>query len=1232
MKAKTIPYIGIGIICFSLVFELSSIAQYRYEESYYKLSREVVTPHIKWANPYYKGPIKVLVIAPGFNQRETIELAQRLELDFDYVNITGFLYDEGRLRDLWLDRQGRYMNVYGTYKEELFADIGTKLKNNYDVIIVANVPWDFFPMELESKLWEKVYDGAGLLTTYYNQGQSYTLRNVVRAWEKNTKGMEFVTTGIPFLALPVFDSYPSNEAAAQEFVNLKSLGSGRVVLLNYPGKRGNLQGFTPNTSDNVECTFLDYEYYQSLVAKAVIWAAKKEAQVLFDSITPSGNLEVSSLMSVPLNLNVSSSIDLNGTIKLVVRDKENVVEFRNEQNVWVPAGKSNYQFIIPFLRAGTHFADFWILDGNKTINWATSAFTLISEPMIKNITLDKDGFDTGDFVKGKLELAEPVTQGITAEILLRDSYGRVITSQQILIQSGSSSIQFNLQLVQPVSRWIDVVAQLVKDGKVVHQIIKGAPVRINPKERDVLFLMWSSADFQYITRQVNKILLDNGVDTKSNTSPHAVGYEELSRDNLMGIPYMTRFAPENRTPSLIREPCLNDPEYRQKLKEKLEQQTRELKKYGPVIYTLGDENYLGSNNQDFCFSKYCIQDFQKWLQKRYESLEFLNKEWNTHFTNWTEVMPDTLDRSRPDGNFSRWIDHRMHMDEVFMDIHEFSEQAIMNIDPEAIVGPDGESGGTAFSGKNYWLYPRVGKYLNIYPQGIEALEQARSFALPGTRLGSWYGGYVPVPYGFHPQYKNRSEESVKYLTWWQVLMMHDTPAWFIDYQLSGFEGGIAPDFRLFDCLKWTVEEIKELKHGIGKVVLNSKRLQDGIAIHFSRASQLAAHALPEYGNHDFIERATVKIIEDLGFQFDWISYEQVEKGILKEGTYKVLFLPASMALSEKEVSEIRKFAEKGGTVIADIRPGIMDEHGKLFPGTQLNDVLGVEITKSLDPPMKINGFSVTGTVDQISKTYTLSTINQVHPFVTLSTAQEMGTVGKTPVVTINKFGKGTGIYLNFNFAEYWRDRFFGDWSGFRELMKDLLKSNGVTAPVTITTENRQDNFVEVVRFQDGSIQYVTLLSDEQPVPEIILESMVKLPHIAHVYNVREGKYLGYLNEIKTQIRPAHAQVYALVPYKVQEVSVAMQQSYQQGEKVTFQVALKTEGGLPGRHCVRIDVADPNGKICQYYGNNLFIYNGTGSGEIQLALNDIPGVWMLRVKDVTSGVEKEMGFKVREKWQ
>ena len=49
---------------------------------YGRLTTDYVTPHVAWANPYYRGKTRILVIAPTWSQRETVELAERLAVDF----------------------------------------------------------------------------------------------------------------------------------------------------------------------------------------------------------------------------------------------------------------------------------------------------------------------------------------------------------------------------------------------------------------------------------------------------------------------------------------------------------------------------------------------------------------------------------------------------------------------------------------------------------------------------------------------------------------------------------------------------------------------------------------------------------------------------------------------------------------------------------------------------------------------------------------------------------------------------------------------------------------------------------------------------------------------------------------------------------------------------------------------------------------------------------------------
>ena len=54
--------------------------QRRFPEKFFKLSTEVVTPHVAWAKPLAGGPIKALVIGARWMQRETVELMERLDV------------------------------------------------------------------------------------------------------------------------------------------------------------------------------------------------------------------------------------------------------------------------------------------------------------------------------------------------------------------------------------------------------------------------------------------------------------------------------------------------------------------------------------------------------------------------------------------------------------------------------------------------------------------------------------------------------------------------------------------------------------------------------------------------------------------------------------------------------------------------------------------------------------------------------------------------------------------------------------------------------------------------------------------------------------------------------------------------------------------------------------------------------------------------------------------------
>jgi len=72
-------YSSIIFLLTVLFLGVSLQAMQDYGPKYFAPGKEVVTAHVNWAKPYYKGPIKVLFITYRQGMREIIEIAERLQ-------------------------------------------------------------------------------------------------------------------------------------------------------------------------------------------------------------------------------------------------------------------------------------------------------------------------------------------------------------------------------------------------------------------------------------------------------------------------------------------------------------------------------------------------------------------------------------------------------------------------------------------------------------------------------------------------------------------------------------------------------------------------------------------------------------------------------------------------------------------------------------------------------------------------------------------------------------------------------------------------------------------------------------------------------------------------------------------------------------------------------------------------------------------------------------------------
>ncbi|MCC7495322.1 MAG: beta-galactosidase trimerization domain-containing protein [Fimbriimonadaceae bacterium] len=149
--------------------------------------------------------------------------------------------------------------------------------------------------------------------------------------------------------------------------------------------------------------------------------------------------------------------------------------------------------------------------------------------------------------------------------------------------------------------------------------------------------------------------------------------------------------------------------------------------------------------------------------------------------------------------------------------------------------------------------------------------------------------------------------------------------------------------------------LRELGTVQGPKLAGATRRHDGIALYYSHPSLQVSWCLDaqahgrtwvnrgndhQLGTSHLVRRAWEDLLTDSDLQFDYLSYDQVAlHGV--PPAYRVLVLPACYALSNAEAAQIRAFAERGGTVLADFACGLFDQHGRARGAGALDDLFGV---------------------------------------------------------------------------------------------------------------------------------------------------------------------------------------------------------------------------------------------------------------------------------------------------
>ncbi len=724
---------------------------------------------------------------------------------------------------------------------------------------------------------------------------------------------------------------------------------------------------------------------------------------------------------------------------------------------------------------------------------------------------------------------------------------------------------------------------------------------------------------------------------------------ERARERLK--PLSVALDPEGQK-TLWRASCPSDRGVQAKMRERLINTVLQHKCIRPMFYNLGDEPGTGDQAApfDFCYCKHCLDRFRVWLEKRYRTLAALNQEWGTDFTLWREVIPlttdDTLRRhaQKKDFNFSSWADHREFMDDVmngaFAMMREFAREA----DPNALYANTGGQGPGAYGG---WDFAKVAKSVDLHiPYNIfQNDEMLRSFRPRILKFAPYFG-----------------DEPALVRRMWYQLFHGDCGQIYWDND--------EPRNRFLErpTRKWSLRAkrfapaIRELTGGIAKQIMAMEPTHEHLAVHHSQASVRAnwfMGTIPQgekwvdrnSGNCEALEYdmmwhvrdAASKLVADTGLQYRFIAYDAVAKGDLARDGFRAFFMPHSMAVSPEECRQIQRFAERGGVVIADTLPAIMDEHCKLLPRGQLDSFFGVQ----RKPARAAHPF------DYAKKGAAIRIHDADNPFglpkgrLALHACERdlratrdafaFAKAGGADALIVRKVGKGSAIYLNVELRNYPAYRYqpgSDPEQQTQQLFLGCLAQAGVRREINLWKKlgERQLPGAEVTRFATGPVELACIVlntargttgvGEEFKIDHRVFEQTtpmtVELPYERHVYDARTGKYHGLTSTFKDRFDPASCKIYALLPYRVTALTAKPVRGMRVGQTATVRLSIKAEGRTPGLHVVRADVYDPRGNWCSYYSKNARTEGGTGTFDIPFAEGDPAGTWELRLRDVVSG--------------
>ena len=453
-----------------------------------------------------------------------------------------------------------------------------------------------------------------------------------------------------------------------------------------------------------------------------------------------------------------------------------------------------------------------------------------------------------------------------------------------------------------------------------------------------------------------------------------------------------------------------DPDYRRLLARMAERLLTRYAKH-PAVLAIGYNNEIG--NGFMSYSPADRERFLSWLQRRYGTLETLNRAWATqrwsrHIGSWDEV---TMPYADGPGPFERQLDLRRYWsDETITVLRELdSLRRKYTPDKPAISNLWDFAGRKGFDYlATYRDYASFGA-MGFYPGDPVSAGFDATMMKAGLTTPLWFNEFTAGGGGYYGT-RGRARMWAHFVL---LLGGQSVLAWTFNSHLGGEEQALFGLIDHDDRPSWKLDEFATIAWEFGKLEKLGfpRAAAPRVAIAYSFENAIASS--PNGPSNTVRQYITTPYLKQAHGAFEPLFRDNIDVAVINIAhedlsRYRLVVVPGIYLLDRVGAEALRKFVAAGGTVIMTAYSAKVNEHNQWhdtpLPGG-LTDVFGLRTNEFY------NAGTLTAKLDEEVIACDNDFFEVLEPATARVLARFANVEGAPPAITVNGFGKGKAIYV-----------------------------------------------------------------------------------------------------------------------------------------------------------------------------------------------------------------------------